>query len=72
VKKRVLGQYLEAYKESDGCWNIYLRRGGSILGSVAWCERSQRYVFRPDEMTEFSSDYLAAILSFLVSLGEDK
>jgi hypothetical protein len=68
VKKRVLGQYLAAYKE-DGRWYIHLKRGGLILGSAAWCDRWQRYVFCPNEITEFSSDYLAAIVIFLVSLG---
>jgi len=66
---RALGPYMMADEQPGGRWYIHMKRGGSMLGSVAWYGPWKQYVFRPEEMTEFSGDCLAAISTFLVSLG---
>ena len=68
-ESRALGPYMVADEQPGGRWYVHMKKGGSMLGSVAWYAPWKSYVFQPEEMTEFSADCLRALSDFLASIN---
>lgn len=69
-ESRALGPYMVADGRAGGRWYIHMKRGGSMLGIVDWYAPWKKFVFQPEEMTEFSDDCLRVLSDFLVSLNK--
>ena len=65
----ILGKYMTADLHRDEIsgdfWAINMRSGGSTLGRVVYYAPWKSWVFRPEDMTEFSADCLRSIAEFI-------
>ena len=72
-ESRRLGRYMVAVEQprllgEPNRWHVRMKRGGAVLGIIAWCFSWKKYVFQPVHMAEFSADCLATLAAFLEQL----